>query len=62
MSKTDQILHELLHLLHLLEVAIRCKTLIEHSPRRSSWQTILVDNLSRKSTTTAKYENLIECK
>jgi len=57
--KKDQTLYELIKLLHIIEVAIPCKIFIEHSPRRSSWQTILVDNLSRKSTTTEKDENFI---
>jgi hypothetical protein len=58
-SKNDQILYEMIKLLHIIEVAIPCKIFIDHSPRRSSWQTILVDNLSRKHTTTEKDVNLI---
>ena len=46
------ITYSLIQTLHLIEVALPCKIFIEHSPRRSSWQTILVDNLSRKETTT----------
>jgi len=53
-------LYELIKLLHLLEFAIPCKIFIEHSPRRSSWQTILVDNLTRQVTTTEKDLKIIK--
>ena len=52
--KSDIVLYKIFQILHLIEYAIPCKIFIEHSPRRSSWQTILVDNLSRKITTTEK--------
>ena len=52
--KSDIVLYKIFLILHLIEYAIPCKIFIEHSPRRSSWQTILVDNLSRKITTTEK--------
>ena len=58
--KTDSSLYEIFQILHLIEYAIPCKIFIEHSPRRSSWQTILVDNLTRKNTTLLLDENLIK--
>jgi hypothetical protein len=58
--KNDGKLYEIIKLLHLLEFAIPCKIFIEHSPRRSSWQTILVDNLTRQHTTTVKDLELIK--
>ena len=51
-TKKDAITYSLIQTLHLIEVALPCKIFIKHSPRHSSWQTILVDNLSRKETTT----------
>jgi hypothetical protein len=58
--KTDSSLYKIFQILHLIEYAIPCKIFIEHSPRRSSWQTILVDNLTRKNTTLLLDENLIK--
>ena len=43
-----------------LEFAIPCKIFIEHSPRRGSWQTVLVDNLTRQVTTTEKDLKIIK--
>ena len=58
--QNDPNLYELIKLLHILEFAIPCKIFIEHSPRRSSWQTNLVDNLTRELTTTEKDLKILE--
>jgi len=58
--KTDKTLYKIFQILHLIEYKIPCKIFIDHSPRRSSWQTILVDNLTRKFTTTEKDEIIIK--
>ena len=58
--KTEYSLYKLFQILHILEYAIPCKIFIDHSPRRSSWQTNLVDNLTRKHTTTDVDKKLIE--
>jgi len=58
--KNDANLYELIKLLHMLEFAIPCKIFIDHSPRRSSWQTNLVDNLTRDVTTTEKDLKILE--
>ena len=50
-TKTDEITFILLQVLHILEYAIPCKIFVDHSPRRSSTETRLVDNLSRADTT-----------
>ena len=49
----------LIQTLHILEFALLCKIFIDHSPRRSSKETILVDNLSRSDTTSENDLTLI---
>ena len=49
--KKDEVTYKLIQILHLFEFALPCKIFVKHSPRRSSWQTSLVDNLSRKDST-----------
>ena len=58
--KSEYSLYKLFQILHILEYAIPCKIFIDHSPRRSSWQTNLVDNLTREHTTTDVDKKLIE--
>ena len=43
-----------------LEFAVTCEVFIEHSTRRGSWQTVLVDNLTRQVTTTEKDLKIIK--
>jgi len=43
----------LIQCLHLLQYTIGCQIFVEHVPRRSTFYAVLVDNLSRLSTTTA---------
>ena len=58
-TKKDDITFCLIQTLHILQFALPCKIFIDHSPRRSSKETILVDNLSRSETTTKKDLSLI---
>ena len=58
--KSDGLLYKIFQILHIIEYAIPCKIFIEHSPRRSSWQTNLVDNLTRDNTTLSTDENLVK--
>jgi len=58
--KSDGMLYKIFQILHIIEYAIPCKIFIEHSQRRSSWQTNLVDNLTRDSTTLSTDENLVK--
>ena len=57
--KAENVLYKLFQIIHIIEYAIPCKIFIDHSPRRSSWETILVDNLTRKHTTTNADKKLI---
>ena len=47
---------------HILEFALPCKIFIDHSPRHSSKETILVNNLSCSDTTSENNLTLINCK
>ena len=49
--KHSELVSVFVQCLHVLEAALECRIFLEHSPRRSSLETILVDNLSRRSTT-----------
>ena len=51
-TKTDVPTFTILQTLHILEFALPCKIFVDHSPRRSSKETKLVDNLSRADSTT----------
>ena len=51
-TKTDVLTFTILQTLHILEFALPCKIFVDHSPRRSSKETKLVDNLSRADSTT----------
>ena len=62
-TKKDEATYKLIQILHILEFALPCKIFVEHSPRRSSWQTILVDNLSRKdSSKTDDFTKIKKCR
>jgi hypothetical protein len=50
--KFDDTASILIRAIHLISSYLGCVVHVEHSPRRSSGWEILVDNLSRKSTTT----------
>ena len=61
-TKKDEITYKLIQTLHLIEFALPCKIFVDHSPRRSSWQTILVDNFSRDATVTSNdLEKIQKC-
>jgi hypothetical protein len=51
--KNDAVASILIRTLHILEAFIPCRIFVEHLPRVSNKSAKLVDNLSRKSTTTA---------
>ena len=62
-TKSDEVPYKLIQILHLFEFALPCKIFDDHSPRGSSWQTKLVNNLSRKdSTSDADLATLKNCK
>ena len=62
-TKSDEVTYKLIQILHLFEFALPCKIFVEHSPWGSSWQTKLVNNLSRKdSTSDADLATLKNCK
>ena len=50
-AKHDPLLAILVQTLHILEAALPCKIYVEHVKRRSNPMSILVDNLSRTSST-----------
>ena len=58
-TKKDDITYSLIQTLHLFEFALPCKIFVDHSPRRSSVETILVDNLSRANSTTKADLNML---
>ena len=58
-TKKDDITYSLIQTLHLFEFALPCKIFVDHSPRRSSVETILVDNLSRENSTTKADLNML---
>ena len=59
-TKNDEITFFLIQTLHILEFALPCKIFVDHSPRRSSKETKLVDNLSRADTTTSNDLKMVE--
>ena len=61
-TKKDEITYKLIQTLHLIEFALPCKIFVDHLPRCSSWQTILVDNFSRDATVTSNnLEKIQKC-
>jgi len=60
LSKNDELTSILIQCLHLIECSLPCKIFIEHVKRRSSQESILVDNFSRKNTVKTKDLKSIE--
>ena len=50
--KNDEETSILIRCLHVLEAFLECRIFVEHVKRRSNKMAILVDNLSRESSTT----------
>jgi len=50
--KNDENAAVFVRTLHLIAAYLECELFIEHLPRKSDWESLLVDRLSRKSTTT----------
>jgi hypothetical protein len=50
LSKNDELTSILIMCLHLIEYALPCKIFIDHVQRRTTKESILVDNFSRSST------------
>jgi len=48
----SEIVSMLIQCLHMLQYALQCQIFVEYVPRRSTFHAILVDNLSRLSSTT----------
>ena len=68
-SKSDTIVSIFVRALYLIGAYLECVILVDHLPRKSDWESNLVDRLSRKSTISRwdrdlldsfKYEDLPE--
>jgi len=59
-SKSDTIVSIFVRALYLIGAYLECVILVDHLPRKSDWESNLVDRLSRKSTISRWDRNLLD--